>query len=101
MRKCYLGDGIFAEADHGRVKIKTDTAAIFLEPEVLAAFQYWLRSLEGPAHAAARRLAGQVLDQALGDHASPGPKFDDPLKEASKEVLAQLSRIARDLQSSS
>jgi hypothetical protein len=49
--KRYLGDGVYAEMEHGMVKLTTsdgisDTNTIYLEPEVISELQRYLKDLE-------------------------------------------------------
>jgi hypothetical protein len=51
--KSYLGDGVYADIEHGMVKLTTEdgistTNTIFLEPEVIEALQRYLRSIQVP-----------------------------------------------------
>jgi hypothetical protein len=49
MKKTYLGDSVYAEIEHGMIKLTTNNGyaddprnIIYLEPEVLSAFGEWL-----------------------------------------------------------
>ena len=49
--KIYLGDAVYAEWEHGMLKLTTsngisDTNTIYLEPEVIAALQLYLKASE-------------------------------------------------------
>jgi len=55
-RKAYLGDAVYADVERGMLKLTTEdgysaTNTIYLEPEVVAALQRYLKSLAAQAPA--------------------------------------------------